>query len=86
VGTPIVIDVAAGNSRTIRQGSIGCGAAGGSFVPAGALAAINKNASAAAPWAVRWDELRAVEGDAGSYQRNPLRRLRTATICRRKMS
>jgi hypothetical protein len=78
VSTPIVIDVAAGNSRTIRQGSIGCGAAGGSFVLAGAalhigarpdssVAAINKNASAAAPWAVRWDELRAVESDAGSY-------------------
>jgi hypothetical protein len=46
VSTPIVVDVAGGNNRTVRNGSIGCGVVGGFFVVAGLIAALGKNVGA----------------------------------------
>lgn len=46
VSTPIVIDVAGGNNRTVRNGSIGCGVVGGFFVVAGLIAALGSNLGA----------------------------------------
>ena len=47
MSTPIVIDVAAGNGRTVKQGSIGCGLVGVFFVVVGIVAAINRSTAAA---------------------------------------
>ena len=47
MSTPIVVDVAAGNSRTIRNGSIGCGLVGVFFVVVGVIAAVNRSTAAA---------------------------------------